>query len=78
MAADPEKTYKSFIILEPERGHILITHQHVVRWRRKWQPLQYSCLENSMYRGARKATVHGVTKGRTQQSDGVQVVRILS
>ena len=28
-------------------------------------PLQYSCLENSMERGARQATVHGVTKGWT-------------
>ena len=25
-------------------------------------PLQYSCLENSMERGAWQATVHGVTK----------------
>ena len=25
-------------------------------------PLQYSCLENSMDRGAWQATVHGVTK----------------
>ena len=25
-------------------------------------PLQYSCLENPMGRGARKTTVHGVTK----------------
>ena len=28
-------------------------------------PLQYSCLENPMDRGARKATVHGVTKSQT-------------
>ena len=28
-------------------------------------PLQYSCLENSMDRGAGWATVHGVTKSRT-------------
>ena len=28
-------------------------------------PLQYSCLENSMDRGASRATVHGVTKSRT-------------
>ena len=28
-------------------------------------PLQYSCLENSMDGGAWQATVHGVTKGRT-------------
>ena len=27
-------------------------------------PLQYSCLENSMDRGAQWATVHGVTKSR--------------
>ena len=29
-------------------------------------PLQYCCLENSMGRGAWRATVHGVTKSRTQ------------
>ena len=28
-------------------------------------PLQYSCLENSMDRGAWQATFHGVTKSRT-------------
>ena len=28
-------------------------------------PLQYSCLENSMDRGAHEATVHGVTKSWT-------------
>ena len=32
-------------------------------------PLQYSCLEHSMDRGAWQATVHGVTKSRTQLSD---------
>ena len=32
-------------------------------------PLQYSCLENSMEGGALWATVHGVTKSRTQLSD---------
>ena len=31
-------------------------------------PLQYSCLENSMDRGAWQATVHGVTS-QTQLSD---------
>ena len=29
-------------------------------------PLQYSCLENLMDRGARQATVHGVTKSQIQ------------
>ena len=28
-------------------------------------PLQYSCLENTMDRGAGQATVHGVTKSQT-------------
>ena len=32
-------------------------------------PLQYSCLENSMGRGALWATVHGIAKSRTQLSN---------
>ena len=32
-------------------------------------PLQYSCLENSMDGGAWWATVHGVTKSRTRLRD---------
>ena len=32
-------------------------------------PLQYSCLENSIDRGAWWAIVHGVTKSRTRLSD---------
>ena len=32
-------------------------------------PLQYSCLENPMDRGACWATVHGVTKSQTRLSD---------
>ena len=32
-------------------------------------PLQHSCLENSMDRGARQATVHGVTKSWTRLSN---------
>ena len=31
-------------------------------------PLQYSCLENPMDRGAWQATVHGVAKNQTQLS----------
>ncbi|KAI4548149.1 hypothetical protein MG293_000479 [Ovis ammon polii] len=41
-------------------------------------PLQYSCLENPMDRGAWWATVHGVAKSRTRLSDftfNVDVVR---
>ena len=32
-------------------------------------PLQYSCLENFMYRGAWWATVHGIAKSQTRLSD---------
>ena len=32
-------------------------------------PLQYSCLENFMGRGAWQATVHGIAKSRTWLSD---------
>ena len=32
-------------------------------------PLQYSCLENSMDRGAWRAIVHGITKSQAQLSD---------
>ena len=32
-------------------------------------PLQYSCLENSMDRGAQRTTVHGVTKSQTGLSN---------
>ena len=37
-----------------------------IPWRKAWQPIQYSCLENPMDRGDWQATVHGVSKGRTQ------------
>ena len=33
---------------------------------RHGNPLQYSCLENPIDRGAWRATVHGVTKSQTQ------------
>ena len=37
-----------------------------IPWRREWQSLQYSCLENPMDRGAWQATVCGVTKCQTR------------
>ena len=40
-----------------------------ITWRREWGPSQYSCLENPIDRGAWWATVHGVTKRRTQLRD---------
>ena len=43
-------------------------------------PLQYSCLENPMDRGARQATVHGVTKtpSRDLPNPGIQRVSLMS
>ena len=38
-------------------------------------PLQYSCLENSMDRGAWCATVHGDTKSQTRLSDYTFIVK---
>ena len=35
----------------------------------KDNPLWYSCLENSMNRGAWQVTVHGISKSQTQLSD---------
>ena len=40
-----------------------------IPWGRKWQPLQYPCLENPMDGGAWWATVHGVAQGWTRLSD---------
>ena len=40
-----------------------------VHWRRKWQPLQCSCLENPRGGGAWWAAVYGVTQSRTRLSD---------
>ena len=39
------------------------------RGERNGNPLQYSCLENSIDRGATQATVHGIAKSRTKLSD---------
>ena len=39
-----------------------------IPWRRKWQPLQDSCLENYMDRGAWWTIVHVVENGWTQLS----------
>ena len=38
-------------------------------WRRRWHPLQCSCLENPRDGGAWWAAVHGVAESRTRLSD---------
>ena len=40
-----------------------------VPWRRAWQPLGCSCLENPTDRGAWRATVHGVTHRVREATD---------
>ena len=40
-----------------------------IPWRREGYPLQYSCLENPMGRGASQDTVHGVTEGWARLSN---------
>ena len=42
------------------------TYQGYMHWRRKWQPLQYSCLENPRDGGAWWAAVYGVTQSWTR------------
>ena len=47
-----------------------LPHMEVILWvtfaaERNGNPLQYSCLENSVVRGAWRATVHGVAKSQT-------------
>ena len=37
-----------------------------IPWKRLWQPIPISCLENPVSRGAWQATVHGVTRSWAQ------------
>ena len=39
-------------------------------------PLQYSCLENPMDRGAWRSTVHGVTESDTTEQLQVQILEL--
>ena len=49
-----------------------------VPWRRKWQPLQYSCLENPMDRGAWWATTESDTTWQLNTYPGGQAQVLLS
>ena len=40
------------------------------------KPLQYSCLENSMDRGAWQATVHGPTKIQTRLTEHIVAITV--
>ena len=43
-----------------------------IPWSRKWQPTQYSCLENSMDRGVWRATGHWVARADMTEYTGLQ------
>ena len=46
------------------KSHGLDSWVRKILWRRECNPLQYSCLENPMDRGAWQVTVHGVARVR--------------
>ena len=46
-----------------------LTHRSLLTGEGNGTPLQYSCLENPMDRGAWWAAIHGVEKSRTRLSD---------
>ena len=48
-----------------ERDEGSIPRSRRFPWRRKWQLTAYSCLQNSMDRGAWWGTVHGFAKSQT-------------
>ena len=47
---------------------LVIKEDLIISWIKNGNPLQYSCLENSMDRGAWQASVHGVSKSQPQLS----------
>ena len=55
-------------------GSVVKSPPAVKKWQETWvqwhgSPFQYSCLENTMDRGAWRAIVHGVAKSWTKLSD---------
>jgi len=56
-SATIDNTYGPFLVLGRSPG------------KRNYYPFQYSCLENSMDRGAWQAIIHGVTRSLTQLND---------
>ena len=47
-----------------------------IPWRREWQPLQHSCLENPMDGGAWRARVRGITNSRTWLSNKTTTTKV--
>ena len=59
-------SYMHYFLLHSTHSPVLLG-DHLLRL--NGNPLQYSCLENSMDRGVRGATIDGVTRSQTQLSD---------
>ena len=53
-------------LMQTLKSHCVHIYTHIYKqWRRKWQPIQYSCLGSPMDREAWWATVKGVAKSQT-------------
>ena len=62
-----EQLHCTFSVILPNIRYIL--YLYILAGEGNGTPLQYSCLENPMDRGAWQAAVHGVLKSQTQLSD---------
>ena len=60
---DPGKQTLAQTVMNPPA--VWETWVQSLGWEGNGYPLQYSCLENSMNRGAWQAIVHGVTESQT-------------
>ena len=60
---------KNFMYLQYVQLEVVLWASQVALREGSGTPLQYSCLENPMDRGAWQAAVHGVAKSRTRLSD---------
>ena len=56
----------------------MYVHIYICNGEGDGNPLQYSCLENPMERGAWQATVHGVAKSRTRLSNFTSLQQCLN
>ena len=57
------------LLWQPTQTNTHLFSSSSTSWLAHCTPLQYSCLENPMDRGAWKAAVHGVAEGRTRLRD---------